>query len=231
MIFELVEVENIIGYSFNDKNLLRQCFTHSSYANEHDCSDNELLEFFGDAIMDFIVTEYLMRKKAGDEGKLTVLRSEIVSKKPLLEYVERVKLNGFMLLGNGIQKNKTFNEKLFSSLFEAIVAGIYIDGGMEKAREFVTKTIIADFERASKRKKPLDAEAKTKLQEYVQQKKIGSISYQTLSQKGPVHLPVFKACVCLNGTRLAEGEGTSKKLAEASAAQKALSKLIKRQKV
>ncbi len=229
MIFEITEIEKAIGYTFKDKMLLRKCFTHASYAHEHGGEDNEKLEFFGDAIMDFIVTEYLVKNKFGDEGDLTKLRASIVSKPPLLYSVKKMGLEKFLLLGKGV-KNLDYDEKLFSSVYEAIVAGIYYDGGLEKAKKFVLDTIIADFNKKTEydRKEKISGESKSRLQEYVQKRKIGSISYETLSVLGPAHMPEFKMAVLLNGKKLAEGKASSKKEAEAKAAEKAY-KLLKKQ--
>lgn len=229
MIFDLAEVENRIGYSFKDKMLLRQCFTHASYAYEHNENNNELLEFFGDAIIQFVVTEFLYKNATGDEGILTKNRINIVSKKPLLDAVKKLGLNEFVLLGRGLENNANLDDKLFSSIYEAVVAGIYLDGGLVNAKKFIKDTIILDYLSLQKKKeKPKKtSDAKNAFQEYVQKNKTGSISYQTLWKKGPDHLPEFRVAVLLNGTRIAEGDGTSIKKAQAQAAEKALTKIKK----
>ncbi len=228
MIFDIDGIENVIGYSFKDKMLLRQCFTHSSYAHEHGAEDNELLEFFGDAIIEFIVTEYLYKNSAGDEGKLTVKRQKLVSKEPLLKAVNELGLGEFMLLGKGQQNSAHADEKLFSSVYEALVAGIYLDGGITAAKKFVNETIIRDFdfkERAARRE--MRCESKNEFQEYVQKKKLGSVSYETLAKTGPDHKPEFRVAAMLNGAPVAEGKGSTKRLAEAEAAKIAISRLKK----
>lgn len=229
MIFDVSEVENRIGYSFKDKMLLRQCFTHASYAYEHGENDNELLEFFGDAIIQFVVTEYLYKNAIGNEGVLTKKRIEIVSKKPLLDAIKKLGLQEFVLLGRGLSASANLDEKLFSSIYETIVAGIYLDGGIQSAKKFIKDTIILDYQKTkvAKQKTKNNCDAKNEFQEFVQKNKIGSISYQTLWKKGPEHLPEFRVAALLNGNRIAEGEGSSKKLAEADAAKKALKKIKK----
>ena len=229
MIFDIDSVENKIGYVFKDKMLLRQCFTHASYANEHGQPDNELLEFFGDSIMEFVVTEYLYKNASGDEGTLTQKRAQIVSKKPLLTAINNLGLNKFVLLGNGMQNSANQDEKLFSSIYETIVAGIYLDGGLAPAKKFIIKTIINDFENARKKQKSANdkVDYKSQLQEFVQKHQIGSITYETLWKKGPDHNPEFKVAVLLNGSRIAEGKGTSKKNAQSRSAQLALNKIKK----
>ena len=228
MIFDIDGIESRIGYSFKDKMLLRKCFTHSSYAHEHGEEDNELLEFFGDAIIEFIATEYLYNNSAGDEGKLTVKRAGMVSREPLLKAVNELGLASFMLLGNGQQRSAHSDEKLFSSVYEALVAGIYIDGGLSAAKKFVKDTIIKDFEvieRAAR--KEMKCDSKNEFQEYVQKKKLGSVSYETLAKTGPDHKPEFRVAALLNGAVVAEGKGSTRRLAEADAAKTAVLRLIK----
>lgn len=230
-IFDIYGCEEKLGYSFKNKMLLRKCFTHASYAYEHGESDNELLEFFGDAIIEFVVTEYLYKNAYGDEGKLTKKRSDIVSKEPLLRVVKKLGLTEFVLLGRGQEKRVNQDEKLFSSIYEAVVAGIYIDGGIKAAKNFINDTLIADYvshvNRQQKKAAEKTNDAKNRFQEYVQKHKLGSVSYETLWKKGPDHMPEFRVAALLNGTRVAEGEGQSKKAAEANAAKSALKKINK----
>ena len=230
-IFDIDECEKRIGYKFNDKMLIRRCFTHASYAYENGGEDNELLEFFGDAIIQFVVTEHLYKNAFGDEGKLTKKRADVVSKEPLFKAVEKLNLIDFVLLGKGQEKAKRTTDKLFSSIYEAVVAGIYLDGGLEKAKKFIKNTIIADFEVIRERKKQseqmVNAGAKNSFQEYVQKNKLGSISYELLWKKGPEHMPEFRVACTLNGTRIAEGSARTKKMAEAISADLALNKLKK----
>lgn len=226
MIFDIDEIENRIGYKFKDKMLLRKCFTHSSYAHEHGAEDNELLEFFGDAVIEFVVTEYLYKNSVGDEGKLTLKRAGVVSREPLLKAVNDLGLASFVLLGKGQEKTLRQDEKLFSSVYEALVAGIYLDGGMTAVKKFIKDTIIKDFDVKEKtEKKSLTCESKNAFQEFIQKRKMGSVGYETLSKTGPDHKPEFRVAATLNGTKIAEGKGATKRLAEADAAKKALTKL------
>ncbi len=229
MIFNVTEIENKIGYSFKDKMLLRKCFTHSSYANEHAEEDNEILEFFGDSIIEFIVTEFLYKHVNGDEGNLTEKRKDMVSNANLLLTVKKLGLHKYVLLGKGQGKSPNVDEKLYSSIYESLVAGIYLDGGILQAKSFVNRTIIAEFKVNLKKinKEDKTAQAKTDLQEYVQKRKLGSISYEILSRTGPDHQPEFRVALLLNNSRISEGKGVSKKLAQAKAAKTALNKLLK----
>ncbi len=232
IIFDIDGVENLIGYSFKDKMLLRTCFTHSSYANEHGEKDNERLEFFGDSIMEYVVTEYLYKTSKYDEGAMTKIRAEMVSKDPLLDAVYRLGLDEYVLLGNGQVKSVSQDDKLFSSVYEALVAGIYLDGGIAPVKRFIKDTIIKFYEekqkQQNKQQKSNGAVDKVELQEYVQKKKLGSITYLSLSKSGPDHNPVFREAVLINGKNLAEGSGRSKQLAQNQAAKSAL-KIIKKQ--
>ena len=228
MIFD-ISCEEKIGYTFKDKMLLRQCFTHSSYGHEQGADDNETLEFFGDAILEFVVTEYLYKNQFGDEGALTKIRADIVSKEPLLDAVYRLGIDQYLLLGVGQERNRHKEDKMYSSLYEALVAGIYLDGGLVQAKKFITNTLIKDYvkkqEKSKRAKIAKEKDAKSLLQEFVQESKIGSISYQSLSKKGPDHMPEFREAVLLNGKRIAEGTGQSKKSAQKDGASKALSRL------
>ncbi len=228
MIFDIDGIESKIGYVFKDKMLLRKCFVHASYGYEHNEDNNELLEFFGDSVIEFVVTEYLFKNSAGDEGKLTEKRKELVSKEPLLKSIKKLGLAEYVLLGKGQGKNVHQDEKLFSSVYESLVAGIYLDGGIASAKSFINRTIIADFKgrELSKERNKKISDYKSAFQEYVQKRKMGSISYQTLGKTGPDHLPEYRVVALLNGGRIAEGKGSSKKFAEAEAASVALKKLI-----
>ena len=235
MIFDIGSIENIIGYTFNDKMLLRKCFTHSSYANEHGGENNELLEFFGDAILQFVVTEHLYKNSFGDEGKLTKKRADIVSREPLLKMVKKLGLTDFMLLGNGLNKHSLQDEKLYSSLYEALVAGIYLDGGIKSVQKFIKHTLLTEFDKLEKKQakisdKDKGRDYKSLLQEYVQQYKLGSISYELLSKTGPDHKPQFRMAVMLNNGKISEGVGYSKKNAQMVGAEIALKNLQKKKK-
>ena len=170
-----------------------------------------------------------MENARGDEGKLTQKRADMVSKEPLLNAVRKLDINEFVLLGNGQGKSKNQEEKLYSSVYEALVAGIYMDGGMTAVKKFIRQTLIKDFERKEKNlNKKIDATSKSEFQEYVQKYKLGNIAYEMTSRSGPDHKPEFKVALMLNGKKISEGKGGSKKEAEAQAAKRALA-IIKKQ--
>lgn len=226
-IFDISGVEQKIGYVFKDKMLLRKAFTHASYAHEHNQEDNELLEFFGDSIMEYVVTEYLFNHAKGDEGDLTQKRAQIVSKNPLIDAVFNLGIADYMLMGNGQRKTAREDDKMFSSIYEALVAAIYLDGGLTPTKKFIKNTIIKDYEKCQKScpEKSVKAVAKSEFQEYVQKNKLGDIKYKLISKTGPDHSAEFTVSLILNGKELAKGKGFSKKGAEAQAASTALKKL------
>ena len=234
MLFDLTECEQTLGYVFGDKNLLRRCFTFKSYANEHfGAQDNERLEYLGDAVLGFIVAEYLYKTYPNDdEGELTKKRIKLVSKEPLQESVKKYGFDKFMLVGAGTKRDLHGNEKIFSSLFECIVAGIYLDGGAEKARRFVLSKLIADGGNAGVKKdnrvKKITAEKdpKSALQEYVQKYKLGSIEYVDKGKDGPDHEPTFFVGCYIDGKETGRGKGHNKKTAQAEAAKTAYAKII-----
>ncbi|MGN0818974.1 MAG: ribonuclease III [Christensenellaceae bacterium] len=211
-------IEQKIGYVFKDKNLLEQCFTHSSYANEHKrFFHNERLEFFGDSILGFIVTEYLYRNYPGyTEGKLTRMKQSFVSSMPLAAAIDRLELCQYLLLGNG-EKKQSDKVNLAENLFEALVSGIYLDGGLDECKKFVYDKLI-NVKSCINTQKPNE---KGKLQEYVQAKKLGKIVYRLDDKQGPDHNPVFFVTILLNDVPVAQGMGKSKQSAEQNSAEKA----------
>lgn len=250
MIFELSECEEIIGYKFKDLELFRQCFTHASYTNEHPWQkDNERLEFFGDKIIDFVVTEYLYQKfPEEDEGMLTERRKNIVSKEPLTDVVFSLGLNKYINLGRSLLNSADKNEKYYSSLYEAVVAGIYLDGGLTKAKDFILRTLIkakpavkGKSKNAGESKKSINQsvssvkveaepslkDPKTELQEYIQKLQKGVIKYESVEKTGPDNAPTFTEAVLLNGKKIAVGKGKNKKAAQKEAAKAALSDIQK----
>lgn len=226
-LFDIASIERKIGYVFNDKMLLRKAFTHASYAHEHHQEDNERLEFFGDSVLQFVVTEYLCKKNKSNEGVLTQMRAKIVSKYPLIDAVRNLQIAEYILMGNGTKKTARQDDKLYSSVYEALVAAIYLDGGMQKARKFILSTVIKSFEAQQKEVKTEGVKAivKSQFQEFVQKNDLGIIEYKVLDQKGPSHNIEFTVGLYLNGKKLAQGKGFSKKSAEAQCAMQALKKL------
>lgn len=218
----LKELEERIGYQFRDKRLLKQAVTHSSFANEqkinkHD--DYERLEFLGDAVLELVSSEFLFQEnKQMTEGQLTRMRASIVCEPALAYCARELGLEEFILLGKGEEMTGgRTKDSIISDTMESIIGAIYIDNGMEHAKAFIHRFILSDLDH-----KKLFYDAKTILQEYVQQKSAGSLHYETVREEGPDHDKVFVVEVKIDDRKIGEGSGRTKKAAEQQAAYEAL---------
>lgn len=213
------EAEKIIGYKFKDKKLLLKALTHSSYSNEHRVESNERLEFLGDAIIEFIITERLYLEFKSKEGDLSKIRSMIVSEKPLSEAIDKLGLEKCLLKGVGESKNSISSKAVKCDMFEAIVGAIYLDGGIENAKSFFN---VAVGEKLNNIKlNGFVDDPKTKLQELLKQAKI---VYQT-SKSGADHKPTYKTNVFINDVKMGKGIGSNKRESEEMAANQAINNL------
>ncbi len=235
MIFMTSDCEERIGYSFKDKSLLRKCFTHPSYAHERGGEHNERLEFFGDSILGFVVTEWLYSKYPDlGEGELTSYKQQIVSKKPLAAAIAKLKLDDYILFGEGERKNSDEkHEAARENLYEALLAGIYVDGGLSVAADFIKRTLLSNFRPKDVdgnvvEDKRTDGNFKGKLQEHVQKNKLGDIVYEEKSKSGPPHNPIFEMEVSVGGKALGKGKAGKKSEAERLAAKAAFEKLTRK---
>ena len=203
---DLSEAEKAIGYTFKDKELLMTCLTHKSWSNSFGGKDNERLEFLGDAVLEFIVTEELYKNTTSDEGALTGMRQQYVSQPALEAACERAELKKFLRYSGG---ESNVGGKTASNLFEAVLGGIYLDGGMEQARGFLSRFL--EFRQQDN--------YKSLLQEYVQEREKKTPVYTSEEWEGG-YICIVKAL-----GKEAKGSGTSKKTAETEAA-KALYKIL-----
>ena len=222
------EVENILGYCFKNKNLLVTGLTHSSYANDYlgsSTKGNERLEFLGDAILDMVVGAYLYdRFPEKQEGFLTKLRAEIVCTEALAEVADYFKLNEYMLLGKGEEvKGGRYRHSITSDLVEALIAAVYVDGGIAAATAVIYRLMARTIEKGCNEMLPIDY--KTKLQEECQRSGGEAPVYRIVREEGPDHDKTFTAAVYSDGKELAKGVGKSKKEAESMAASEALRKM------
>ncbi len=210
------EAEKAIGYTFRDRELLKTCFTHSTYRNNvaHGGEDNERLEFLGDAVLGFIVSDVLYRTCGKDEGKLTERRKGYVSKEALTPVAEEMGLMRFLRHSNREEDMGKQGGKLLSSLFEAVVAGIYLDGGLEAVRAFLREHL-----KYTDMRSPI-----SELQEYVQDRIKKAPDYSEREEGGG-----FVSFVCALGAS-AEGRGKSIQAAREDAARKLLHQLKEREK-
>ncbi len=218
---ELKKFQSIIGYQFNNEALLRQALTHSSYANEKHLkklSDNERLEFLGDAVLELISSEFLFSNYANlTEGELTKLRASIVCEPTLAMCTEAIHLGHFLSLGKGEDQTGGRKRKsILSDALEAVIGAIYLDGGFANAKEFILKFILTDIEH-----KQLFYDSKTILQEVVQGQH-EQLSYVLLEEVGPDHDKCFTVGVMIGEKQISTGTGHTKKSAEQEAAYHAL---------
>jgi ribonuclease-3 len=220
----LKKLEERIGVKFKNLNLLRQALVHKSYLNEHPeekISDNERLEFLGDAIIEYIVTDYLYRNYQEPEGTLTAWRASLVNTKILSQIAKKFNLDKYLYLSKGLslEKSKT---KVLAGAFEALIGAIYLDQGLNKAKFFIEKEIIPQLSKILKYK--LYKDAKSKFQEFAQEKFKITPSYKVLKEEGPDHAKKFTVGLYLGQSLISKGKGRNKQEAEMEAAKKALKK-------
>ncbi len=212
------KLESLLGVSFNDKALLDRAFTHSTFANEYLIPSNERLEFLGDSVLELIIREYIYKFYTEDEGKLTEWKKQIVDKYSLSEIVDSLGVASYLKLGGSL-KNQKLSVKLKSDIFESIVGAIYLDSGLEKAKQFVYKHINIEQKIAFINEHQSDY--KTTLQELVQ-KEYG----QTPVYKDKEKIDnLFVRVVVINDKEYAMGQGESKPLADKMAAKNAINKI------
>lgn len=216
----LKALENELGYTFQNPALLDRALTHSSYANEREAlGDNERLEFLGDSVLGFITAEYLFSEHKGvPEGELTRLRAYAVCEKSLDVYAREIGLGDYLLLGKGEERTGGRERaSVLSDAFEAVIAAIYLDGGMGAAKKFVLRFVHPYVEA-----KPVFKDYKTMLQEVTQKNPGETLEYVLVSESGPDHDKHFEVEVHLNSNVIGRGSGPSKKKAEQDAAREAL---------
>lgn len=212
---------------FDHPALLKQAFTHSSYVNEKRSShieNNERLEFLGDAVVELIVSEYLYNEhKRYSEGQLSKLRAAIVCEPSLMKLAETLQLGDYIMLGKGEEATGgRTRPALLADLFESFVAALYLDQGLDAVRDFFDQHIfplLADGDFTS------HDDYKSSLQQFVQQRGLGQLTYRVAEELGPSHDRLFVMEVLLDQVVMGQGEGRSKKEAEQQAASMALQKL------
>lgn len=219
---EFDSLEEALGYRFRDKQLLRRALTHRSYVYEKGGQHNEQLEFLGDAVLGFLVSEALVNARPElSEGRLSRLRARLVSATHLYEVADRLELGRYLLLGRGEEHTGGRHKKtLLADALEALVAAIYLDGGLEAARRFVCGQIAVRLREAE----PV-TDYKGALQELAQARKLPAPKYVTVAERGPAHDRVFTVEVRIGREWSALGEAPSKKDASQQAARRLLERL------
>lgn len=215
------ELEQRIGYRFKDQALLSEALCHSSYANEkRTLNCNERLEFLGDSVLSIVVSNHLFRNcKHLPEGALTKIRASLVCEKSLFEWAKELRLGDYLLLGHGEDASGGRERpSILSDAFEAVIAAMFLDGGMEVVTPYILRFLPAKFDRPS----DVFTDYKTVLQEVIQQNPEEHIEYVLVGEEGPDHNKQFKIEVRLNSNVIGRGAGRSKKIAEQMAAKEAL---------
>ena len=217
------ELQAAIGYTFNDPGLLTEALTHSSYAHEQHkgMKYNERLEFLGDAVLSIVVSDYIYNHCPDlPEGELTKLRASLVCEKSLFDFAKQIDLGSYLRLSNGERRNGGAKRpSIVADAFEALIAAIYLDGGMEPARQHILRFVIPEIEN---HKNHSFKDYKTALQEIIQKNPGERLEYRLVGSSGPDHNKHFKVEVCLNSNVIGRGGGRSKKEAEQQAAREAL---------
>lgn len=216
-------LEKDISYTFSNKQLLHEALSHSSYANENRKSrnSNERLEFLGDSVLSIVVSQYLFEHFENfPEGELTKVRASLVCEKSLHKFAKSILLGEFIYLGKG-EENTGGRQRpsILADAFEALIAAIFLDGGMEAARDFILKFMPDDIVLENN---DILSDYKTILQEIIQQNPEERVIYKLVDEDGPDHCKLFTVNVCLNSNVIGEGKGKSKKQAEQMAAKEAL---------
>ena len=219
---ELDNVEKSIGYVFKNKELLKTALTHTSYAYEHNVESNEKLEFLGDSILEFISSNYLFKKYTNlKEGEMTKVRASVVCENSLYKIAKQHNFSDFLYLGKSeIATGGKNRPAILADSVEAVIAAIYLDGGIEPVDKFIIGNLKDAIDDATKHVGFKDY--KTVLQEKLQQHGEVKIEYEIIKETGPDHNKSFEAQVKLDGKVLAQGKGKSKKEAHMQAAKKAL---------
>lgn len=215
-------LEERIGYRFQNIALLKQAITHSSFTNEQKINkmkDYERLEFLGDAVLELVSSEFLFCEY-GDrrEGELTKMRASMVCEPSLAFCARDLELGEFLLLGKGEENTGgRKRDSITSDAMEAVIGAIYLDGGMERAKEFIYRFILSDLE-----EKQLFYDSKTNLQELIQGKLKKEFHYVLVEENGPEHDKVFFVEIVMEDETIGKGQGRTKKAAEQEAAYEAL---------
>lgn len=210
--------------SFKNQKLFDQAFTHRSYLNEvkESIASNERLEFLGDSILSFLVSQYLYQEYPDyNEGILTNIRSLLVNTKNLGEIAKELGFGELLRLSKGEHEAQgRKNQSLLADSYEAFVGALFLDQGLENVSQFVNNSLLIKVKDLVEKKTFKDP--KSLLQEYAQSKKKGSPLYKVVQEEGPAHAKVFTVAVFVSGKKLGEGTGKSKQQAEEQAARQAL---------
>ena len=224
---DLSKLEETIGCTFKNKDLLKQALVHRSYINEHkhfELGHNERLEFLGDAVLELVVTDHLYLNYELPEGELTNLRAAVVRGEMLSRVANELGMSDFLLLSRGEQKGgEKARNYIMANAFEALIGAIYLDLGYEAAKEFIDKFIVTKLPEVVEH--GLHIDSKSKFQEVAQEKFKATPSYRVLDEDGLDHEKQFVIGVFVGKEKMGEGAGSSKQEAQQEAAKQALQKV------
>jgi len=216
----LANCEERIGYRFQDPELLRSALTHASGA-DHRLASNERLEFFGDAILGYIVCELLFERFPDLlEGDLTKIKSVVVSRKTCAKISRSLGMLDFLILGKGMAASEQVPPSLLADVFESLVAAIHLDGGLEAAKQFILRHALDEVDMAARGE--TGANYKSQLQQHAQREYSSTPTYILLDEKGPDHSKSFEVAAQVGGTRYPPAWGRNKREAEQRSAANAL---------
>ncbi len=217
------KAEQLVGHTFANPDLLKEALTHASIADSR-LKSNERMEFLGDAVLDLVICEALyLQYPTYLEGDLTKLKSAVVSRRTCAEVSTDLGLDELLIIGKGISSRAEMPPSLAAAVYESLVAAIYLDGGFDKVKVFVLRTMSAKIEAIAQTVHQQNYKAV--LQQYAQKTLGGTPIYELLDEKGPDHSKCFEVCVTVDGRRFPSGWGTNKKMAEQKAALLALEDL------
>lgn len=216
------KIEKNIGYTFENKELLKTALTHTSYANMHGIESNEKLEYLGDSILEFITSKYLYNNyKKLKEGEMTKVRATVVCEESLFQVATKLDFSEFLITSRSEKTSEGVkNKAILADSVEAVIAAIYLDSNLDNAEKFIIENLKESIEIESKHVGIKDY--KTVLQEKLQEHGNVKIEYKIILEKGPDHDKYFVAQVLCDNKILAKGSGKSKKNAEMQAAKAAL---------
>lgn len=225
---KLKQLQQKLNIYFRNKQLLKQAFTHASYVNEHRFSqnkDNERLEFLGDAVLELTVSEFLFHLcPMHSEGELTKMRAAIVCESSLVTFANQLQFGKYIQLGKGEElTGGRMRPALLADVFEAFIGALYIDQGLETARQFLQQHIFSQLTFTGKIQ---FNDYKTQLQELIQHRNLGKLEYRIIEERGLAHEREFVAEAWIGGQNFGQGIGRSKKEAEQRAAEQALKQFI-----
>ncbi|SHN59960.1 ribonuclease-3 [Butyrivibrio hungatei DSM 14810] len=228
---DIESFEKAIGYTFKDKALITQAFTHSSFVNEQKINkkpDYERLEFLGDAVLEMISSAFLFRKyPQKKEGELSKIRASLVCEPALAFASEKLNIKKYMQLGKGEEATGGRNkESIIADMMEAVIGALFLDGGIEESKRFIDTYVLTNVESMQ-----MFSDSKSILQEIAQGQNLGAVRYEICGESGPEHDKIFDVRVFVGDKNLGEGSGKTKKAAEQKAAYEALLVLKKKNNV